>query len=120
MEFLLLAAVIGIIPAFIAMKKGRSFFVWWFYGFMIFIVALPHALLCKPVQAEIDRRALASGDHVKCPFCAEIIRAEAKVCPHCQRDLPARWAPTGSGRAPRSKGRRDESGSSFLGPRLPR
>ena len=24
----------------------------------------------------------------KCPFCAETIKKEAKVCPHCQRDLP--------------------------------
>lgn len=24
----------------------------------------------------------------KCPHCAELIKVEAKVCPHCQRDLP--------------------------------
>ena len=24
-----------------------------------------------------------------CPFCAEMILPEAKVCPHCRRDLPA-------------------------------
>ena len=25
----------------------------------------------------------------KCPFCAEIIRSEAKICRFCQRELPA-------------------------------
>lgn len=39
------AAVLGLIPASIAQKKGRSFGLWWFYGFMIFIVALIHSLV---------------------------------------------------------------------------
>jgi hypothetical protein len=45
MEILAIAVVIGLIPAIIAKKKGRSFFVWWVYGALLFIVALPHALL---------------------------------------------------------------------------
>jgi hypothetical protein len=24
---------------------------------------------------------------MKCPLCAEEVKAEAKVCPHCQRDI---------------------------------
>lgn len=30
-----------------------------------------------------------SADTQKCPFCAELVKAEAKVCKHCGRDLPA-------------------------------
>lgn len=30
------------------------------------------------------------GDFRKCPFCAENVKDEAIVCPHCQRDLPAK------------------------------
>jgi hypothetical protein len=30
---------------------------------------------------------LCSGERRKCPFCAEWIQKEAKVCPYCQRDL---------------------------------
>lgn len=29
------------------------------------------------------------GDVRKCPFCAENIKPQAVVCPHCQRDLPS-------------------------------
>jgi hypothetical protein len=27
-------------------------------------------------------------DHIRCPFCAELIRPEARICRFCQRDLP--------------------------------
>ena len=32
---------------------------------------------------------LLKGDRRACPFCAELIKKKAKVCPHCQRDLAA-------------------------------
>ena len=46
----LIAAGIGVIPASIAASKGRSFFAWWCYGALLFIVALPHSLLIKQEQ----------------------------------------------------------------------
>lgn len=42
---LLVAAVLGIIPAKIAQSKGYDFTLWWFYGWMLFIVAIVHALV---------------------------------------------------------------------------
>ncbi len=48
MEIAIVAALLGLIPATIAHKKGRRFAPWWLYGFLLFIVALPHALLLKP------------------------------------------------------------------------
>lgn len=48
MEILIIAVLIGLIPAAIASKKGRSFGTWWFFGAMLFIVALPMALMMKP------------------------------------------------------------------------
>lgn len=47
MEILLIAAVIGVIPAFIAQSKGRNFLLWYVYGVALFIIALIHSLLLK-------------------------------------------------------------------------
>ena len=37
---LCIAALLGFIPAKIASDKGYSFVLWWFFGFMLFIVAI--------------------------------------------------------------------------------
>lgn len=44
-ECLLVAALLGLIPAAIAKKKGKSFGLWWLYGWLLFIIAIIHALL---------------------------------------------------------------------------
>ncbi len=85
-EFLLTALCIGIIPAYIAKTKGRSFGLWWFYGTALFIIALPIALIMKPNKVFLERQQLANGMK-KCPFCSEIIRGDAIVCRYCGREV---------------------------------
>ena len=82
MEFLIVAVFLGLIPGLIARGKGRSFGLWWFYGFLVFLIALPHALLLKASPEQVDRKQTAHGLK-KCPFCAEIIKLDAKVCRYC-------------------------------------
>jgi hypothetical protein len=86
MAILIIAALIGLIPASIARNKGYSFGVWWFYGAMLFIVALPHALLMKPNQGGVESKLQGEGMR-KCPRCAEMIRTEATKCRYCSSDL---------------------------------
>lgn len=81
-----MAVLIGLIPATIAKNKGRGFLGWWIYGAALFIIALPHALLIKSDQKALDKEKLSEGMK-KCPHCAEIIRAEAKVCRFCSREV---------------------------------
>jgi hypothetical protein len=60
MEILILAVLLGLIPAYLAGKKGRSFGLWWFYGALLFIVALPHALIMQPLPDSEEAMRLDS------------------------------------------------------------
>ncbi|MCJ7612948.1 MAG: hypothetical protein MUP19_11875, partial [Candidatus Aminicenantes bacterium] len=54
MGVIILASLLGFIPAFIAKKKGHSFGLFWMFGFFFFPIALIAALLMKkaaPVPA---------------------------------------------------------------------
>jgi len=67
MEVLIFAVLLGLIPAAIASKKGRSFSTWWFFGALLFIVALPMALMMKSedeaASSGSKRKAKASPDN---------------------------------------------------------
>ena len=78
-SIVVLAVLLGLIPAAIAQRKGYDFVGFWLFGALMFIVALPVVLL-MPANLTGKR---------KCPHCTEYVPVEAKVCKVCHRDLPS-------------------------------
>ncbi|MEX0833602.1 MAG: hypothetical protein WD276_07000 [Actinomycetota bacterium] len=69
---LLFVVLLPLFPANIASRKGRHFWLWFLYGGVLFPIALVHSMVARAKRV--------------CPFCQERIRAEASVCPRCQRE----------------------------------
>ena len=49
-----MAIPLGLIPAFIAKNKGYNFFLWWLYGWGLFIVAIIHASLLEDKSVKFN------------------------------------------------------------------
>lgn len=75
LSMLFFAAILGLIPGFIAKSKGYSFGAWWLYGFLIFIVAIIHVLFI-PNKKNIEQKIINDLERYKKLFEEGIITEE--------------------------------------------
>lgn len=86
MEFVLVLVVLIFISHLIAAyaeRKGRSY--WGFFALsgLCLPIGLAAALIATPSQESI----VLTSNLVKCEFCAEYIKREAKICKHCGKEV---------------------------------
>jgi len=74
---------------FLAKSRGREPVGFALLAFVVSPLVACIVLLVMPVNThELDRVSVVAGSSRKCPFCAEVVKAEAAVCRFCGRDIP--------------------------------
>lgn len=85
--WLFVSILAGSVAGIVAHRRGIS--VWWivFLGLFCWPAGLVLAIALPANKEKLEQRALQSGVSKQCPYCAEIIRTEAQICPHCRQNL---------------------------------
>jgi hypothetical protein len=86
--WIILWLVLSILVGMYANKKGRS-------GFGYFLLSLVLSpllglIVVAGIEADsekLEAKALSTGKRRKCPYCAELVRNEARICKHCGKEI---------------------------------
>lgn len=57
-------------------------------GFLLGPIGVIIVAVMSPNKVKVEQKAVSEGGMRKCPFCAELVKAEALICKHCGKNLP--------------------------------
>jgi len=80
----------GLIAGAIGASRNVGFLLHALIGFLFGPVGIITAVLFKPTDEDAFKNRGEASGLVKCPYCAELVKAEAKICKHCRSDLLSR------------------------------
>lgn len=82
MDLVIIALLLGMIPAYIASAKGRNFLLWWMYGTFLFAFAIIHAIAIRPAERNLIHYGMRY-----CPHCRKPIKLDDTSCPYCSAEV---------------------------------
>lgn len=80
---LIVSVIAGAICSMIAEGKNRSQVGWFLIGFFFSLFGVILAL----VVGDSEGGHTSGREEKKCPHCAELVKLEAAVCKHCDREI---------------------------------
>jgi len=71
-----------------ANTKGRSAIAYFILSLILSpVIGVFLAISAEPDFNKIEKRATSAGKYRKCPYCAELVKKEAKICKHCGKEV---------------------------------
>lgn len=86
--WIVLWIMLSILVGAYANSKGRSGIAYTLLSLILSpVVGIFLAIAADPDFETIEKRAISAGKYRKCPYCAELVKKEAKICKYCGKEV---------------------------------